>query len=91
MEWCRLGTAFGGGCYGEGNYNTSQATEIDYKCGWLLRIWSQVGPMCHLVGRCKRTDYTSPQQMDLIFFGYLIHNSPPKHHVLNLYGASIPE
>mmetsp|Transcript_40984 Transcript_40984/g.79794 ORF Transcript_40984/g.79794 Transcript_40984/m.79794 type:complete len:417 (-) Transcript_40984:162-1412(-) len=60
---------------------------------WMLwgGIWSQVGPMFFLLTSCKRTEYGSPQQMDLIFFGYLIHNSPPGHHCVCVYGASIEE
>mmetsp|Transcript_681 Transcript_681/g.926 ORF Transcript_681/g.926 Transcript_681/m.926 type:complete len:398 (-) Transcript_681:149-1342(-) len=60
---------------------------------WMLwgGIWSQVGPMCYLVARCKRTEYGSPQQMDLIFFGYLVHNSPPAHHCVRVSGASREE
>jgi len=64
-------------------------------CLWRWMLWggvySQLGPMFHLISRCKRTEYCAPQQMELIFFGYLMHNSPPSHHCVKVHGASIEE
>eukprot|EP00466_Bigelowiella_natans_P020014 jgi/Bigna1/69185/fgenesh1_pg.8_\ len=66
-----------------------------WRCLWRWMLWggiySQLGPMYHLLSRCKRTEYGAPQQMDLIFFGYLVHNSPPSHHCVRVCGASIEE